>query len=90
MVDIVVNHMAWNGTAADVQYNTITPFNASSYYHPYCDLSQNATTCWQTGYDTVPSLPDLKTEDANVRETFGTWITELVSNYSSACSTWTL
>jgi hypothetical protein len=44
MVDVVVNHMGWNGTAADIQYNTLTPFNNSAYFHPYCDIAQNATT----------------------------------------------
>lgn len=43
MVDIVVNHMVWDGNASDVQYNTMHPFNTSSYYHPYCDPSDNVT-----------------------------------------------
>lgn len=43
MVDVVVNHMAWAGIASTVQYATLTPFNESSYFHSYCDITQNAT-----------------------------------------------
>jgi hypothetical protein len=41
MVDIVVNHMAWVGTPTDVDYSQLIPFDNSSYYHPYCPLSDN-------------------------------------------------
>jgi hypothetical protein len=41
MVDIVVNHMAWVGTPTDVDYSLLIPFDNSSYYHPYCPLSDN-------------------------------------------------
>ena len=33
--------------------------------------------------DTVVSLPDLRNEDQQVQNILGTWISELVSNYSS-------
>lgn len=44
MVDVVVNHMSLDETAANAQYNTLTPFNNSGYFHPYCDIAQNVTT----------------------------------------------
>lgn len=33
--------------------------------------------------DTVVSLPDLRNEDEQVQNILGSWISELVSNYSS-------
>jgi alpha-amylase len=42
MVDVVVNHFAWNGNVASIQYNTLTPFNQQSNYHfPYCTIDFN-------------------------------------------------
>lgn len=37
--------------------------------------------CWM-GDDTI-SLPDLRNEDEEVQNMLGTWVSELVSNYSS-------
>lgn len=38
------------------------------------------TECWVG--DRVVTLPDLKTKDQRVRDEYGRWISELVSNYS--------
>lgn len=84
MVDIVTNHMAYNGAPAKVKYTTLNPFNDVSYYHPHCqlDYSNHTSTqnCWMG--DTTVSLPDLKTEDTAVQNGFNTWIAQLVANYS--------
>jgi len=85
MVDVVTNHMGYNGAATTVQYSTFNPFNSQSYYHPYCAIDLNNITsvqdCW-TGDDVV-SLPDLRTENSNVQAMWNKWITQLVQNYTS-------
>jgi alpha-amylase len=89
MLDIVVNHMAYNsylGGPDAIQYSIFNPFNNESYYHSYCDLDysgKNLTSlevCW-LGSDYVP-LADLKTESQVVRDMFGDWIEEMVGNWS--------
>ncbi|KKF95976.1 Alpha-amylase 2 [Ceratocystis platani] len=84
MVDVVANHMAYKGCQTCVDYSTLTPFSQSSYFHSPCNIDYSSQTsieqCWQ-GSNTV-SLPDLRTEDADVRAFFNTWVSELVTNYS--------
>lgn len=86
MVDIVTNHMGYLGCGSCVQYNIFNPFNSQSYYHPFCLINFNSNNmtqiqdCWE-GDNTV-SLPDLATEDANVRSMWQSWITQLVANYT--------
>ncbi|KAL5596864.1 hypothetical protein BROUX41_006452 [Berkeleyomyces rouxiae] len=84
MVDVVTNHMAYRGCQTCVDYSSLTPFSQSSYFHTPCTIDYNSQTsieqCWQ-GSNTV-SLPDLRTEDADVRAYFNTWISEIVGNYS--------
>ncbi|KAL9073041.1 MAG: hypothetical protein Q9157_004881, partial [Trypethelium eluteriae] len=84
MVDIVVNHNAWNGPPSAVNYTTFNPFNNPSNYHPFCEIDYSNTTsaqvCW-LGDTNVP-LPDLKTESPTVASTYQTWISQLMSNYS--------
>lgn len=36
MVDIVTNHMGYNGCGDCVDYSIYNPFNKQSYYHPFC------------------------------------------------------
>jgi len=85
MVDVVTNHMGYNGGANSVDYSVFNPFNSPSYYHPSCAIDYSNPTsiqqCWE-GDNTV-SLPDLKTEDAQVLGMWETWIAQLVSNYTS-------
>jgi alpha-amylase len=84
MVDVVANHVAYDGAPSNVNYTQFNPFNAQKYYHPYCKIDAANTTsvqdCWMG--DTVVSLPDLRTEDAAVQTGYQTWIKQLVSNYS--------
>ncbi|KAK4188342.1 family 13 putative glycoside hydrolase [Podospora australis] len=82
MVDIVTNHMAYMGCASCVDYGSLSPFSSSSYYHPHCWINYNSQTsvevCWQGIY----SLPDLRTEDPEVRRIWNDWISTMVSTYS--------
>ena len=86
MVDVVVNHDGWDGSESGVVYSDFYPFNQASYYHPYCaitnyDNQTNVEDCWLG--DSNVELVDLKTEDPSVVSMYQTWITQLVSNYSS-------
>ncbi|KAK0924056.1 hypothetical protein LTR91_011542 [Friedmanniomyces endolithicus] len=90
MLDIVTNHMAYNSMQGDgapaINYTIMNPFNDQKYYHQECsiDYSGNNLTsleeCW-LGSRFVP-LPDLRTEDDDVRNMFGDWIEQMVANYS--------
>ncbi|TGO10923.1 hypothetical protein BTUL_0122g00350 [Botrytis tulipae] len=85
MIDAVINDMAYAGKGSAVDYSTLVPFNKKEYFHPFCYISDysNATNfqnCW-LGDDTV-SLPDLDTESDFVKQTWETWVTEMVANYS--------
>lgn len=95
MVDIVINHMAptvepanYTGTNLGGQlnyttYTTYNPFNSSSYFHDPCLINnedpESVIKC--RIYDDYVNLPDLRTEDVEVRNIFQTWITDLVSKY---------
>lgn len=88
LVDVVVNNMAqaFNNTyPPPIDYAKIEPFNVESDYHSYCNVTDwsNQTDyqdCWL--YPLGVALADLKTESETIIDTFGTWIKELVSNYS--------
>ncbi|KAM0715770.1 hypothetical protein Q7P37_008284 [Cladosporium fusiforme] len=84
MLDVIVNHMAWAGT--DIDYSKLHPFDDKKYYHKKCSISDygiggDAIKCWLGDPYVVP-LPDLRTEDDDVRDMFGTWISGMVANYS--------
>lgn len=86
MMDVSVNHMAFSGAADKIEYSVLNPFDDEKYYHPYCELDysgKNLTSlevCW-LGSWFVP-LVDLRTEDKAVQDIFGSWIKEMVANYS--------
>ncbi|TVY22327.1 Alpha-amylase A type-3 [Lachnellula hyalina] len=84
MVDVVTNHMGYNGCRDCVDYSIFDPFNLQSDYHTPCAIDYNNATsekvCWE-GDDTV-SLPDLRTEDSGVLATWNTWIGGIVTKYS--------
>ncbi|KAJ5721169.1 uncharacterized protein N7483_009103 [Penicillium malachiteum] len=86
MLDVVVGDMAWAGNASTVDYSTFNPFNDQKYFHEYELLSEDPTNetcvldCWM-GDNTI-SLPDLRNEDEDVQQILGTWVSQLVSNYS--------
>ena len=89
MVDVVVNNMAWPGSANTVDFSQFTPFNSSSYYHPYCAITTddysthdaNVERCWLG--DNVVALADLDSENPDVQGVFNSWISNLVSTYGS-------
>jgi alpha-amylase len=84
MVDIVVNDMAWVGNFSTVDYGQLVPFNNASNYHTYCSTTagdkSSQTECWIG--DSIISLPDLRTEDADIQATFQDWISALVTQYN--------
>ncbi|TVY81334.1 Alpha-amylase, partial [Lachnellula suecica] len=85
MVDVVANHMAYEGTANTINYGSMSPFNTASYFHSTCwiDDYNNQTDverCW-LGNNAFP-LPDLNTTQAVVQDTFTSWVKNLVSTYS--------
>lgn len=88
LVDVVVNDMAqaFNNTIPPpVDYSMLKPFDKEEYYHPYCNVTEwtnstNYQDCWLYPYGVA--LADLKTESDVVVDMFGTWIKELVANYS--------
>ncbi|KAJ5419918.1 uncharacterized protein N7487_003468 [Penicillium crustosum] len=85
MVDVVANHMGYAGAGNTVDYSVFTPFSSSSYFHPYCLISNyddqsNVENCWLG--DTTVSLPDLDTTQSSVQTLWNNWIGDLVSNYS--------
>ena len=85
MVDVVPNHFAFDGTAETTNYSTFYPFNDRSYFHDICFITDwtNVTQiqrCWLGG--DINPLPDMRTEDTNVRTMWNDWIKGFVSNYS--------
>ncbi|CAN8098403.1 unnamed protein product [Discula destructiva] len=88
MVDVVVNNMAQafdNTYPPPVDYALIEPFDNKDYYHPYCNVTDwtNQTDyqdCWL--YPLGVALADLRTEEDEIVTMFGSWIKELVSNFS--------
>ncbi|KAH8690677.1 glycoside hydrolase superfamily [Talaromyces proteolyticus] len=85
MVDVVANHMGYDGAGNAVDYSAFNPFDSSSYFHPYCEITNysnqtNVEDCWLG--DTTVSLPDLNTELSSVQTIWYDWVAEIVSNYS--------
>ncbi|CAI7624132.1 unnamed protein product [Penicillium bialowiezense] len=86
MLDVVVGDMAWAGNSSTVDYSKFNPFNDKKYFHDYKLLSADPTNntcvldCWMG--DNTLSLPDLRNEDEEVQRMLGTWVSQLVSNYS--------
>lgn len=85
MLDIVVNHMGYAGTGWEVDYSIFNPFNDQKYFHDYCEITEptnqtNNEVCWLG--DWLVTLADLRTEDQDVQDMFGEWISGMVSNYS--------
>ena len=88
MVDVVANHMGYDGAGTSVDYSVFDAFPSSSYFHSYCEISDydnqsNVEDCWLG--DSTVSLPDLNTDLASVQSIWYSWVEGLVSNYSSAC-----
>ncbi|KAI5457046.1 alpha-amylase [Mariannaea sp. PMI_226] len=85
MVDVVANHMGYQGCGNCVNYSIYDAFPNSSYFHDFClidysdEYSTNIQTCWE-GDNTI-SLPDLRTENDDVRSIWFDWIGKLVTTY---------
>ncbi|PYH42944.1 alpha-amylase [Aspergillus saccharolyticus JOP 1030-1] len=89
MMDTVINNMAYmtagKDPATNIDYATLTPFNSSSYYHSYCEISNwnnytQAQLC-QTG-DEIVALPDLYTEHEAVQDLLVDWAKQVIATYS--------
>jgi alpha-amylase len=85
MIDVVINDVAYPGPGAKTDYSMFVPFNKKEYFHPFCYISDygnntNAQDCWLG--DDVVALADLDTESDFVKNTWDTWVTEMVANYS--------
>ncbi|ERS97854.1 hypothetical protein HMPREF1624_06025 [Sporothrix schenckii ATCC 58251] len=85
MVDVVANHMGYDGAGTGVDYSVFTPFNSASYFHAYCEISNyndqaNVEDCWLG--DTTVSLPDLDTTLSSVQTLWYDWVRGLVANYT--------
>ncbi|KAJ5588004.1 uncharacterized protein N7459_003769 [Penicillium hispanicum] len=85
MVDVVANHLGYDGAGDTVNYSVFNPFDSSSYFHSYCSISNydnqtNVEDCWLG--DTTVSLPDLNTELTSVQTIWYDWVADLISNYS--------
>ncbi|TQN64312.1 Acid alpha-amylase, partial [Colletotrichum shisoi] len=78
MIDVAPNHVGPNDDPGN--YAKYKPFNMPEYYHKECPIAWNNITseqlCW------LYSLPDLRTEDAYVRQVYASWIKDLVAKYS--------
>ena len=80
MVDVVANHMGNTNT----DYHQNVPFNDSSHYHSWCEISDadfanhnqhNIENC------RLAKLADLKQESNFVKATLLSWIKNLVTKY---------
>jgi alpha-amylase len=83
MVDVVTNHYGAAMNPNSINYSQFNPFNTADKFHPYCpinyDDANSVIKCWEG--DTNVPLPDIKTEDSGVRDTFNAWIKDLVTTY---------
>ncbi|RDW69853.1 hypothetical protein BP6252_08873 [Coleophoma cylindrospora] len=66
MIDVVANHMAFDGTAETVDYSNLNPFNNQDYFH---------RLCWIDNYNNQTNL-----EDACLYPSFTREVTDLRSS----------
>ncbi|KAG4218755.1 hypothetical protein PC116_g32765, partial [Phytophthora cactorum] len=75
MVDVVANHVG----PSNVADRKPEPLNRDSSYHSQCEINysdQNSVeNCW------IANLPDLNTQDGEIRSVYQDWIKSLVSEY---------
>src|SRR3954454_16827109 len=77
MVDVVANHVS-PGAISD---HKPSPLEQDGSYHPACTINYNNQTSIQV-CRIASDLPDVKTEDGNIRQLYMTWVNDLVSNYA--------
>ncbi|KAI9035000.1 alpha-amylase [Aspergillus affinis] len=85
MVDVVANHMGYDGAGDSVDYSVFSPFNSQDYFHSFCLIQDyndqtQSEDCWLG--DNSVSLPDLDTTKSEVQDIWYDWVGGLVSNYS--------
>jgi hypothetical protein len=76
MVDVVANHM---GQAA-ISDNRPEPLNQQSSYHSDCAIDYSNQSSVENCE--LANLPDVDTQDPNIRSLYQTWIKWLVNEYS--------
>jgi alpha-amylase len=79
MIDVVANHMGTPSSQGD--YSGYNPFNQSSHYHNYCNIS-DWNNQWQVENCWLANLPDLSQENNYVQQQLFTWITWLQKEYN--------
>lgn len=75
MVDVVANHM---GKANVADYKP-APLNKASSYHKSCDIDYSSQTSIENCE--IANLPDVKTQDTEIRKMYRDWISWLVKEY---------
>jgi alpha-amylase len=75
MVDVVANHMG-QGAISD---NRPEPLNQASSYHTACDIDYDNQTSIENCR--ISGLPDISTENSNIRTLLNTWVAWLVEEY---------
>ncbi|BCS20599.1 alpha-amylase [Aspergillus puulaauensis] len=85
MVDVVANHMGYDGAADSVDYSVFNPFNSQDYFHSPCSIDDyddqtQVEECWLS--TSAVSLPDVDTTRDDVKTLWYDWVEALVSNYS--------
>ncbi|KAJ7651013.1 glycoside hydrolase family 13 protein [Roridomyces roridus] len=82
MLDMVFNHLASQGE--DMTWSDLEPFNDERFFHPRCPIDwgneASIQNCWMG--DGYVSLADVDTENTEVIETFKSYISNLVDEFS--------
>lgn len=75
MVDVVANHMG----QGPIEENRPSPLDESDSYHPACDIDYNNQSSVETCR--IAGLPDVYTENPEIRKLYQDWIRSLVRGY---------
>ncbi|KAF3920451.1 Alpha-amylase [Dactylellina cionopaga] len=75
MLDVVVNHMGKGPVS------TLHPFANESFYHPYCLINDYTNQDEVEKCRFAGELPDINTEDPQVRNIFNSWISDMINTY---------
>ncbi|KAF1930171.1 carbohydrate-binding module family 20 protein [Didymella exigua CBS 183.55] len=76
MVDVVANHMGF----ANIADNRPAPLNQASAYHTACDIDYSNQTSIENCR--IANLPDINTQNSEIRILLNTWVSWLVKEYS--------
>ncbi|KAF1979233.1 alpha-amylase [Bimuria novae-zelandiae CBS 107.79] len=75
MVDVVANHMGQGAISA----NRPEPLDQQSSYHSPCAIDYSSQASVENCE--IANLPDVNTQDSNIRSLYQTWISWLVNEY---------